>query len=358
MKKILGLVLGLLFILPAFATETPSCGNFDIERIVRIGSPSITSNGIYTTTASYSYIRTPDTVRFSTASEWSFKWRFTYHPASGDQGIMSGDGATNVQAIIDGTGRPRFSFGDGTSWSIGAWNDSSISFRYQDGVTYDNEIYFDGTRYGYKVDGVEIGGKDASEKAADTYFAIGVERGRTANQHTRAEWDLNYTSLTLDGVEQLPWCPMRIAVATNAYNTTKFSPVVTALNGAIATIKSVVTNTINQAAAVESLQNGKQTMPDASATNGTCPNYKQCLLVETSDGTPQWFVITDPFRDFVTPILANNTAPSSTTETTGYTQLEYIESTGTQWIDTGITVTANNTTKLRIEIDGDRKSVV
>ncbi len=97
-----------------------------------------------------------------------------------------------------------------------------------------------------------------------------------------------------------------IKIATTAYNNNAFSPVQTALNTAIDNIKDVVSNTINQATAVANLQSGKQTMPDSTATNGTCPNYRQCLLVEDESGTPHWYVITDPFRDFVTTILANN----------------------------------------------------
>ena len=130
--------------------------DFDIANIYKVGTPTITNAGIYTTNSSESYIRTRNDVAFATANTWSFKWRFTYHPANSDQGIMSGDGGTNVQAIINSAGRPRFSFGNDSSWNAGIWNDTTLTFAYQDGVTYDNEIYFDGTRYGFKVNGTEI----------------------------------------------------------------------------------------------------------------------------------------------------------------------------------------------------------
>ena len=149
---------------------------------------------------------------------------------------------------------------------------------------------------------------------------------------------------TEETVSPTTYCDLGIKVATKKYSDSKFNPVMTALNSAITTIKTVVTNTINQAAAVESLQNGKQTMPNASATNGTCPNYKQCLLVETSDGTPQWFVITDPFRDFVAPILATNTNGTTSTNDPGYQQVEYIEKrTGSVFIDTGFVLSSPDT---------------
>ncbi|MBQ7245239.1 MAG: hypothetical protein IJS34_02610 [Alphaproteobacteria bacterium] len=79
-----------------------------------------------------------------------------------------------------------------------------------------------------------------------------------------------------------------IRIATTAYNSARFSPVVTELNDTIATIRSVVTNTINQTAAIADLQATKQTRPDE-----TCPAGKKCLLVEDDDGTPYWFEIVE-----------------------------------------------------------------
>jgi hypothetical protein len=177
---------------------------FDISDLYTVGTPTVTTAGVYTTTSSQNYVRTEQVVPFSTANSWSFKWKFVYEGAYTDQGIMSGNGKTNIQAIINSAGKPRFSVGDGTDWQV-IWNDSSLAFAYQNGVSYDNEIYFDGTRYGFKVNGTEIGGVDSTFKAANTYFAIGVERQRTSTQYTRCTWDLSQTSLVVDGVEQFPW---------------------------------------------------------------------------------------------------------------------------------------------------------
>ncbi|MFQ6760099.1 MAG: hypothetical protein ACLRFM_01695, partial [Alphaproteobacteria bacterium] len=106
---------------------------------------------------------------------------------------------------------------------------------------------------------------------------------------------------------------------------------------AVATVNTVVSNTITQAASIATLQSGKQTRPnDIADNNEKCPAYKQCLLVEDEQGVPHWYQITDPFRDFVRPIITNNVAPASTTNSSGFTQLEYIESTGTQYIDTDV----------------------
>jgi len=89
--------------------------------------------------------------------------------------------------------------------------------------------------------------------------------------------------------EQLLLDIPEIKIATTAYNTARFSPVVTELNDTIATIRDVVTNTINQTAAIASLQADKQTRPDDA-----CPAGKKCLLVETEENgviVPHWFPI-------------------------------------------------------------------
>ena len=77
-----------------------------------------------------------------------------------------------------------------------------------------------------------------------------------------------------------------IRIATTAYNSARFSPVVTELNDTIATIRNVVTNTINQTKAIADLQATKQTRPDEN-----CPAGKKCLLVEDNDGMPHWYEI-------------------------------------------------------------------
>ena len=80
-----------------------------------------------------------------------------------------------------------------------------------------------------------------------------------------------------------------IKIATTAYNTARFSPVVNDLNSAVATIREIVTKTINQTAAIASLQADKQTRPEDA-----CPAGKKCLLVETEENgviVPHWFPI-------------------------------------------------------------------
>ncbi|MBQ7245033.1 MAG: hypothetical protein IJS34_01530, partial [Alphaproteobacteria bacterium] len=145
-----------------------------------------------------------------------------------------------------------------------------------------------------------------------------------------AELDLNTAfNIQLEqgsaATEYVPFCANAIKIATTAYNAARFSPVVTELNNTIATIRSVVTNTINQTKAIADLQATKQTRPDE-----TCPAGKKCLLVEDDAGQPHWYEIIE----------------SASRLPDGYTELEYIEGTGTQYIDTGYVPNVNTETKI------------
>jgi len=149
-----------------------------------------------------------------------------------------------------------------------------------------------------------IGNYD-SPVTIDNFTQAQLERGDTATSYV----PYNPLCATCNGtvvVENGESRCVEIKIATTAYNAAAFAPVEAALETAVDTIKDVVANTIVQADAIQNLQDTKQTMPDASGTNGTCPKFRQCLLIETDDGTPQWFPIIDPFKDFITPILANN----------------------------------------------------
>ena len=113
-----------------------------------------------------------------------------------------------------------------------------------------------------------------------------------------------------------------IKIATTAYNTARFSPVVTDLNTTIATIRDVVTNTINQTAAIADLQATKQTRPADDYTDETntenCPKFRQCLLVEDNSNTPHWYLIKDPVRDLVKSLRDNKINNAGETTTTAY----------------------------------------
>ena len=151
------------------------------------------------------------------------------------------------------------------------------------------------------------------------------------------------------------YCESGIKIATNLYNSAKFQNVIDALDTAVSTINNIVAGTIAQANSIGELASGKQTRPNPADSSDTtcptsCPNYRQCLLVEKDDGTPCWYEINDPFYNFTRPIIGANLNATSYTYANGvpsnYTQLEYIESTGTQYIDTGVVPTVNTNVKL------------
>ncbi|MBP9999510.1 MAG: hypothetical protein KBT14_02305 [Proteobacteria bacterium] len=144
-----------------------------------------------------------------------------------------------------------------------------------------------------------------------------------------------------------------IKIATTKMVDDEFAVAEANLAATVQTIESVVSRTISQTGQIQVLQDTKQTRPDE-----TCPPYRQCLLVEDEQDVPHWYVIIDPFRDFAAPIIANNVAPISTTSDVGYTQLEYIASSGSQYIDTGIAVNTLTTPTIETEFtttdSGDR----
>ncbi|MFQ6760064.1 MAG: hypothetical protein ACLRFM_01505 [Alphaproteobacteria bacterium] len=113
------------------------------------------------------------------------------------------------------------------------------------------------------------------------------------------------------------YCQQAIKVASTKYVETQFSVLGSRLAAAVATVNTVVSNTIIQAASIATLQSGKQTRP----ADDTCPAGKKCLLVEGTDGKPHWYEIVESILQ------------------TDYTVLEYISSSGTQYIDTGVTLT-------------------
>ena len=120
-----------------------------------------------------------------------------------------------------------------------------------------------------------------------------------------------------------------IKIATKAYNDSEFESVQTALTNARTTVSSVVSNTISQSSSIGTLSASKQNRPTTD-----CPDYRQCMLVQDANNQPTWFPIVDPFYDLFRPMNMQNWTLSHNGSKVdmGYTQLDYIESTGTQYI--------------------------
>ena len=150
----------------------------------------------------------------------------------------------------------------------------------------------------------------------------------------RCDIDVADTNMQLEqgstATAYVPFCANPIKIATTAYNAARFSPVKTDLNNAVATIREIVTKTINQTAAIASLQADKQTRPEDA-----CPAGKKCLLVEDNNGKPHWF-----------PIIENICGVPS-----GYNCLDYIRSSGTAYIDTEYSPTSQTRIELVAKMD-------
>ena len=124
-----------------------------------------------------------------------------------------------------------------------------------------------------------------------------------------------------------------IRVATTKYNEESFEDVQGALTGVFNAVDTVVTQTMTQAQAIDTIATSKQTRPDEGCT------AKYCLLVEDENGTPHWYPIAG----------ANGVAHALPA---GYTELQYIESTGTQYIDTGLKGTQDTKVVLDFQLSG------
>jgi hypothetical protein len=145
--------------------------------------------------------------------------------------------------------------------------------------TADNRVTFNRTILSYQstIPTTVTFTTNSTEKMVAVYYALEnipthfqIEEGSTATAYA-------------------PYCVSPIKIATTAYNSALFSPVQTDLNSAVATIREIVTKTINQTAAIASLQADKQTRPEDA-----CPAGKKCLLVETEENgviVPHWFPI-------------------------------------------------------------------
>ena len=140
-----------------------------------------------------------------------------------------------------------------------------------------------------------------------------------------------------------------IKIATKAYNDAEFESVQTELTNARTTVSGVVSNTITQTGSIGTLATSKQNRP---TTN--CPQYRQCMLVQDPNSQPKWFPIVDPFYDLFKPMIAQNWTLSHNGSRVdmGYTQLDYIQSSGTQWIDTGVVGDVNTKVDIDFTITG------
>ncbi len=318
MKKILFVLIGLLFAVPAVAATLPA-GYTELQYIESTGTQ---------------YIDTGVVAKNNILTNCKFNF------------ISSGSDAEVLFGISAGTGS-RYWFGEQNGISFIGFNDAAsgptnigtsvhtVSLKAVENL--ENALFIDGTRTNsfdnltnqsdksIYLFALRSGNAPVYVSSARVYSCSITKNNTLVRNFVPAKnasgvigmYDtVSGQFFTNQGTGEFvagPEAPIRIA--TTAYNTARFSPVVTELNTTIATIRSVVTNTINQTKAIADLQATKQTRPDE-----TCPAGKKCLLVEDDAGQPHWYEIIE----------------SASRLPAGYTELEYIESTGTQEIDTGV----------------------
>ncbi len=140
-----------------------------------------------------------------------------------------------------------------------------------------------------------IGGSYINFIVGETYTTMDAWKNYLAQQYAAGTPVTVYYPLETETTEDIgtTYCAPNIKIATTAYNAARFNPVKTDLNSAVATIREIVTKTINQTAAIASLQADKQTRPEDACPAG-------CLLVETEENgviVPHWFPIIEAPTD-------------------------------------------------------------
>ena len=309
MRKILSLILGLLWALPVWGAcydYTSATGT-----VVQDGTPTPT-NPIYPT-----FYKQGDMVLRKVGNIAD-----SYDASTGKitrrvgEYIFTGRESIDRQYNVYGVTTIPYDMNKVTNASLCSHNKTYINTVVTNDRTFDKFLFFT------NVNWVGFGVSDTPPEITDT---------ETFKQWLAAQYAAGtpvkiYYPLDTEVVEDWTgtrWCD-KIEIATTKYNETAFSPLNTALANAISVVDTVVSNTITQAASIATLQAQKQTRPnDIADDNEKCPAGKKCLLVEDASGIPHWYEIVENAWDL--PV--------------GYTQLQYIESTGTQYIDTGIIAT-------------------
>ena len=324
MKKLLFGVLGLLFAIPGWSATLPS-GYTELEYIESTGTQ---------------YINT-GVAGFNTGS-WEIyaKWMLPVETQTNSYadvfGVYYGENYNTYRVITNLKDSSKY-YVSGNSKAGGgsvALSDKAIN-QIHTATAKNGYVIFDGVTITTSTQGTALPSDaslgifakgDGNGKIIARIYSVNVKKDGTLIRNFVPAKDssgvigmydtVNNRFFTNTGTGTFIAGPVAgIRIATTAYNTTQFNPVVTDLNTTIATIRDVVTNTINQTKAIADLQAKKQTRPGTD-----CPAGKKCLLVEDNDGVPHWFEIIENIYGL----------PA------GYTPLEYIEATGTQYIDTGV----------------------
>ena len=295
MRKLLLGLIGLLFAVPAVATNLPA-GYTELEYI-KSANDTFLDTGYILQSDNIKYEweaidgATNPSSLFGSETNNNPKYSGILYGSSSSRTLYIGTGSSSVGYITDAT-----SF---HSWVLDITSAGKASL-YEDGVVKaankfvsvpvqkELSIYiFSNHSRGQYANNVSLKYfkiTDNNELKVNLVPAQRDSDGKIGMYDLAGDRFITNTQGNLIAGPVVPENPIKIA--TTAYNSARFSPVVTELNDTIATIRDVVTNTINQTKAIADLQATKQTRPDE-----TCPAGKKCLLVEDNDGTPHWYEI-------------------------------------------------------------------
>ncbi len=312
MRKILSLILGLLWALPVWGAcydYTSATGT-----VVQDGTPTPT-NPIYPT-----FYKQGDMVLRKVGNIAD-----SYDASTGKitrrvgEYIFTGRESIDRQYNVYGVTTIPYDMNKVTNASLCSHNKTYINTVVTNDRTFDKFLFFT------NVNWVGFGVSDTPPEITDT---------ETFKQWLAAQYAAGtpvkiYYPLDTEVVEDWTgtrWCD-KIEIATTKYNETAFGPLNTALANAISVVDTVVSNTITQAGRIATLQAQKQTRPnDIADDSEKCPAGKKCLLVTDTAGIPHWYEIVERYSRL----------PE------GFTELQYVSNAANTYLDTGIIPTVDN----------------
>ena len=173
---------------------------FDKSKFTVVGSPVITDDGIasgFSDSTTIRYVKTPNTINFSTASSWEINFAFETQDATTEDSYISGNTNQYIGLALQ-NGKFRCSFGDGSSW-FSTNNQGTKTIL--NNTEYKVSVRYDGTNYSWYINGELDQTVQSNSKVGNTEILIGVARNSANSNFVNKKIDLKQFSITVDGVE-------------------------------------------------------------------------------------------------------------------------------------------------------------
>lgn len=173
---------------------------FDLSKFTVVSSPNITDDGIVSGFAGNGFIRTADTINFSSTFELYVKIN-TGTIISSNKNIIATNSVQGI-IIITGNGKLRIQLGDGTQWIT---NVLVASGTVSSNTDYLIKLTYDGTEYALYVLENGTWTKQISYPSVTQFlpsgYAINIGGNRGGTGEFEGSVDLKYFALKVDGVE-------------------------------------------------------------------------------------------------------------------------------------------------------------